>query len=289
MNENENTNAVDLDDDGWADDIDLSDLSDETEGETDAAEPEQTEGETAESSNESDTPADQPEQTVEQPPQEEPEQTATGADQRFELKHLDERREVTLEEMKVLAQQGMDYARVREERDRLREYEGFLKELAGDGTVEELIDEARAAALSQKEGIDRKTAIGRVKLDRERKAFEAQKAKADAAKAEQTKADETAAEQKAAQERWRQDCFLAFSKEFPDVAPDKIPKDVWTAFQNGETLVSAYRGYRLRELEQEQKTKQQAEDAAKRSTGSQKTAGKSEMDEFDALWYDDDD
>lgn len=286
---NENTeNTLTMDDDGWADDVDLSDLTDESEEQENAAETEPTEAKAEESSDGAETPADQPEQPVEQQATQEPEQTADSADQRFELKHKDERREVTLDEMRTLALKGMDYDDIRAERDRLREYESFLKELAGDRSVEELIDEARAAALSKKEGIDRQTAIGRVKLDRERKAFEAQKAKADAAKAEQDKAAQTEQAEKAAHERWRQDCFLAFSKEFPDVDPNKIPKEVWTAFQNGETLVSAYRGLKLRELEQEKKDRQQAEDAAQRSTGSQQTAGSNEMDEFDRLWYEDD-
>lgn len=284
---NENTeNLQDFDDDGWADDIDLSDLSDETEGEANESESEQQAAETTETAEPAEAPADQPEPTVEQPTQETPEQADDDADQRFELKHLDERREVTLEEMKTLAQKGMDYDRIRQERDDMRVGWDFLKELAGNRPVQDLIDEARAAQLVEAQGIDRQTAIERVKLDRERKSFEAkQQAAAAEAQAQQSAASAAEAE-KAAHEKWRQDCFMAFSKEFPDVDPKSIPKEVWNQFQNGETLVSAYRGYRLKELETEMKNKQQAEDAAQRSTGSQQTAGASDKDEFDALWYD---
>lgn len=286
---NENTeNLHDFDDDGWADDIDLSDLTDEPEGEANESESEQQAAETTESAEPAEAPADQPEQTVEQPTQETPEQADNDADQRFELKHLDERKTVTLEEMKTLAQKGMDYDRIRQERDDMRVGWDFLKELAGNRPVQDLIDEARAAQLVEAQGIDRQTAIERVKLDRERKSFEAkQQAAAAEAQAQQSAASAAEAE-KAAHEKWRQDCFMAFSKEFPDVDPKSIPKDVWDAFQKGETLVSAYRGHRLKELETEMKNKQQAEDAAQRSTGSQQTAGSNEMDEFDRLWYDDD-
>lgn len=284
---NENTeNLQDFDDDGWADDIDLSDLADEPEGEANESESEQQAAETTETAEPAEAPADQPEQTVEQPTQETPEQADDDADQRFELKHLDERREVTLEEMKTLAQKGMDYDRIRQERDDMRVGWDFLKELAGNRPVQDLIDEARAAQLVEAQGIDRQTAMERVKLDRERKVFEARRQQAEAEQAAQQSAASAAEAEKAAHEKWRQDCFMAFSKEFPDVDPKSIPKDVWDAFQKGETLVSAYRGHRLKELETEMKDKQQAEDAAQRSTGSQQTAGASDKDEFDALWYD---
>lgn len=284
---NETMQTVDSDD--W-DDVDLSDLSDEAESdtETDSADENDAEpSESAETAEKADQPAEaveaQQETTAQEQTQEQPE-----ADQRFELKHLDERREVTLDEMKTLAQKGMDYDRIREERDEMREGWEFLKELAGGKPVQDLMDEARAARLSEQEGIDREIALGRVKLARERKAFEAEQQKAAAAQQAQTRADEAAEAGKAAHERWRQDCFVAFSKEFPGVDPTAIPKEVWDAFNKGETLVSAYRGYKLRELEEEKATKQQAEDAAQRSTGSRQGAGTSEDDEFDRLWYDDD-
>lgn len=284
---NENTeNLQDFDDDGWADDIDLSDLADEPEGEANESESEQQAAETTETAEPAEAPAYQPEPTVEQPTQETPEQADNDADQRFELKHLDERKTVTLEEMKTLAQKGMDYDRIRQERDDMRVGWDFLKELAGNRPVQDLIDEARAAQLVEAQGIDRQTAMERVKLDRERKLFEERRQQAEAERTAQQNAASAAEAEKAAHEKWRQDCFMAFSKEFPDVDPKSIPKEVWNQFQNGETLVSAYRGYRLKELETEMKNKQQAEDAAQRSTGSQQTAGASDKDEFDALWYD---
>lgn len=291
MNENnESMQDLDLDDD-WASDIDLSDLTDEPENDDSASETSQTETDSGTEPEVAE--ADQPTETEENGEQSdsdgEPAQEEQKADQLFELKHLDERREVTLEEMRTLAQKGMDYDRIRQERDEMREGWDFLKELADGRPVQDLIDEARAASLSQKEGINQQTALERVKLEREKKAFEAQKSKADADRAEQSRAEDAAREQAAAHERWRQECFQAFNKEFPGTDPKSIPRDVWAAFQGGETLVSAYRGYMLRELTKQQEAKQQAEDAAKRSTGSRQTAGKADDDEeFDRLWYDDD-
>jgi len=276
--------------DDW-DDIDLSDLPDSGE-DTTFAEPEETE-QTPETQTEADQPTDA-----------EPEADADGAEKpeaeaqadQFTLKHLDETRTVSRDEVIALAQKGMDYDRIRgrldEQKDyaelkqrveTLEEHEAFLKELAGDRSVDDLIDEGRAQALMQQTGIDHDTALGRVKLDRERRALDAERQKQQTQQQEQQKQQEQAD----AQEQWRKDCFLAFSKEFPDVDPKTIPQEVWDAFGRGETLVSAYSLYQLRALQKQKNEQKRAEENAKRSTGSRQTAGaKENMSAFDAAWYD---
>lgn len=276
--------------DDW-DDIDLSDLTDNGE-DTTFAEAEETEQ------------APEAEPDADQQPTEQPGQDADGAEKpeaeaqadQFTLKHLDETRTVSRDEVIALAQKGMDYDRIRgrldEQKDydelkqrigKLEEYESFLKELAGDKTVDELVDEGRAQALMQRSGIDHDTALGRVKLDRERKAFENERQKQQTQQQEQEKQKEQAD----AQEQWRKECFLAFGKEFPDVDPKSIPQEVWDAFGRGETLVSAYSLHQLRALQKQQNEQKRAEENAKRSTGSRQTAGaKENMSAFDAAWYD---
>lgn len=282
MNENElSTESIAAVDESWND----SDFSETVENSQPAAE---TEPETDNTPAEGSPEVDQPSEDAEAQPSEQDEQPSEtedqGADQRFELKHKDERRQVTLEEMRTLAQKGMDYDTVRSERDELREYKAFLQELAGSKSIEDLIDEARAAMLVQQQGLDADIALQRVKLEREQKAFAAQKQRDTEAKNAEQQKTQAAQQAEAAKNQWRQDCFLAFSKEFPGVKPTEIPKDVWTAFQNGETLVSAYRGHKLRELEQQMQAKQTAEDAAQRSTGSQKTAGGEQISDIDRIW-----
>lgn len=71
---------------------------------------------------EGETPA--PEKT-DQKTQEEPAQEEQPADQTpetFTLKHLDQVRQVGKEEVVTLAQKGLDYDRIRTERDELRQY-----------------------------------------------------------------------------------------------------------------------------------------------------------------------
>lgn len=281
------------DPDDWSD-IDFSDLEildgDEEEsqgGETqnDTAEPEadRQEGEAeAEAANE--PTAEAQEQTDGSEEADQPEL--------IELKHLGQTVRVTPEQLNAYAQMGLDYQRIREDRDaarkeveRLTAMETFLKELAAPQgiSVEDLIDGARAEVLAKKEHLNKDVALQRIKLDRERKAFEAQK--------DQQKKE---AQAKSQEEAKRQEQFLRFARTYPKVKPNDIPKDVWDAFKDGEDLVNAYARFENRELrEKVSKLESQLETAKKnsenkrRSAGSQRSAGSaSEMDEFDRAWYD---
>ena len=290
--------------DDW-DDIDLSDLTD-NDADTDFDSEPETAGESGDNTPEETAEADQ--QTQENP---ETEPTPDGEtknreqeDQLFTLKHLDETKQVTRDEVIALAQKGMDYDRIRAKyadydsvRERaetaeaelstLREHEDFLKEMADGRTVEELIDDVRATALAGKLNIDHETALVRVRLDRERKQFEAEKSKAEKQEQAEQQRKQTQQQQSDAKEQWKKDCFLEFAKQYPTVDPKSISGDVWAAFGNGETLVSAYSRIRLHELESKQAAQKKEEENAKRSAGSRQSAGKANrQDEFDSLWYD---
>ena len=275
------------DPDDWSD-IDFSDLE-ILDGDEEASQGGETQNDTAEPE------ADQQEGEAEaeaanEPTAEAQEQTdrSEEADQPelIELKHLGQTVRVTPEQLNAYAQMGLDYQRIREDRDaarkeveRLTAMETFLKELAAPQgiSVEDLIDGARAEVLAKKEHLNKDVALQRIKLDRERKAFEAQK--------DQQKKE---AQAKSQEEAKRQEQFLRFARTYP------IPKDVWDAFKDGEDLVNAYARFENRELrEKVSKLESQLETAKKnsenkrRSAGSQRSAGSaSEMDEFDRAWYD---
>lgn len=236
-------------------------------------------------------------------PGENEEQQAQTDGQLFELKHLGETKNVNRDEVVTLAQKGMDYDRVTEKNTQLEnqvseqkqqlaqltEHENALQELAKQSgtTVEELVENMLIAVTKSKYGVDDDgMALERVRLDRERRALDQERA------ALATKNQEQ--EQQAANEKWRGECFDAFAKAYPDVDPASIPNGVWEAFNRGETLVSAYARERNKALEAEiarMKSEQETRDRnaanAARSTGSQSSAGKTGSDEaFDALWYD---
>lgn len=281
------------DPDDWSD-IDFSDLE-ILDGDEEASQGGETQNDTAEPE------ADQQEGEAEseaanEPTAEAQEQTdrSEEADQPelIELKHLGQTVRVTPEQLNAYAQMGLDYQRIREDRDaarkeveRLTAMETFLKELAAPQgiSVEDLIDGARAEVLAKKEHLNKDVALQRIKLDRERKAFEAQK--------DQQKKE---AQAKSQEEAKRQEQFLRFARTYPKVKPNDIPKDVWDAFKDGEDLVNAYARFENRELKEKvSKLESQLETAKKnsenkrRSAGSQRSAGSaSEMDEFDRAWYD---
>lgn len=284
----EATQAVETtpDPDDWSDlenfdDIEVMD-SDEEGTDEQPAEPEADQQTEAAETETPDT--EEPEPATEQETADQPEL--------IELKHLGQVVRVTPEQLNAYAQMGLDYQRIRDDRDaaraevaRLKEMEDYLKELAAPQgiSVEDLLDGAKAEVLANKEHLDRGIALQRVKLDRERKQFEAQKA-------QQTRAQQEQSEK----EQRQRDQFLQFAKEYPKVKPNDIPKEVWEKFKEGMNLTSAYAQYEAKSLrdqvaslEAKLEAEKKNSENKKRSTGTQKSAGNvTEQDAFDRLWYD---
>ena len=270
--------------DSW-DDIDLSDLTDDGEV-TEEEETEQTE-EVQEDEGTEEPEADQPTDTEEQKPD------------TFTLKVLGEEKSYTREEVVPLAQNGVDYDRVKgqldEARNTLKEFEKvksdlakrneqvqFMEELAKEQgqTLDELIETTQAQIMSRKTGKALEVCKGIVAHQRRERELQAQQAKLAETGSKNEKRDAE---------------ISAFMKAYPELAddPKKVPKEVWDAVNAGETLLSAYRAYEVKELRaQLEKQKAEAEKEKQkqlnksRSTGSQKTKGTKQADPFDAMWYD---
>lgn len=235
-----------------------------------------------------------------------PDADAGGANQTFELKHLDEVKTVGRDEVISLAQKGMDYDRIKDkyselkaERDKFTGFEEqseFIRELAENAgmSVEELIDSTRARLYKNAEAgkgndVDDMTALMRVQNAK------AERARArDAARAEaKTKADaERAEEEKSA----RQKIFLRFAAEHKNVKAEAIPKEVWADFNSGKMgdLSDCYTRYENGALKKENcelkveiarlKLNEKNKD---RSTGSRKgSGGKPVSDPIFAGWDD---
>lgn len=279
MNENETTSTVTTTDD-WAE-IDLSDLTDSAAEETtEAADAGAEETQTSDqpegsgATGESQPADQQAEGTPAEPEGGAAEQTPAAGTDQFQLKHLDETRIVNRDEVISLAQKGMDY-------DRIRGAYDFVSELAAaqNVTVENFIDNARASVLAKKDGIEFNTALGRVKLEREKSEFEARKAQSAAVSAQ--------AAQKAEAERRMNEDIAAFRSTFPNVDGKTIPQSVWEDVGRGMTLVNAYAKYdNAQKLAEIQSAKKETENKSK-SAGSVKSSGKPLDDEaFDSLWND---
>lgn len=238
---------------------------------------------------ETDTAEEADQQTTEPVETEEAEPTETeqpkddGADQYLELKHLGEVKKVTKDEATVLAQKGMDYDRIHGKLDeantelaKLKGYESFLKELQGDfASIEDLMNDTRARVKADKEGISYEDALAKVK--------EANKPKEEPAP-QPTITKESVFEQMA------QESITAFLQKYPTVKADKIPKEVWDDMQLTHNLVASYERYTaMQKLAQENETLRKNAENKARSIGSMKSSGsKSQRDEIDEMWYDDD-
>lgn len=259
MNENENQ-VLDTVSDDW-DDMDVSDLAD-----TEALAADQ-----------------QAEQEVQEPAeQEHTVQARQEADQSFQLKHMDEVRTVGREEVIALAQKGLDYDRIRgklEQRDQIdsedQEAAALIRamaEKAGMG-LSDFLDATAAAQRCKPDRSDYDAVLAQVKLERKERGISARE-------------DALNAAQRQEQER-RQADIQSFLRSFPDVKADTIPKAVWAEVAKGRSLTEAYAVYQAEQLRRELETERQNAKNAARSAGSRATAGASDMDEFDRLWYDD--
>ena len=267
------------------DDFDQSDdqekEDDQKEGETDAEAESEAEPEKA---GEDETEDEPKEETGEQK-EKEPEPQKGAEDQRFTLKVNGAESEVSRDEVIALAQKGMDYDRIKAERDsfkadaptmqRYREQETFLKDLAEKSgiTVDALMENVRVKmAMDQDKNLTEDQARAKVKAD---------------VAARQQPAEEKV-EEKAKEpspEERRQAMFASFVQAYPDVKADSIPKEVWETAGRTFDLVGAYRDHEIRTLRKEVETLRQNNKNKERSTGSRKSVGATTpKDPFDEAW-----
>lgn len=184
-------------------------------------------------------------ETAEPETEPEPQPEPTPEPETFTLKHLGEERTVGRDEVIALAQQGMDYARIRdklaESTSKYDELYNWMKQLAGNQSVEDFMFNVEVERAKAMYGIDNNMARERVKLDRERREFEAERKRAEAKQKD-------AEEQQTAQNKIRTE-YDAFVKAYPEVASkylsDKsvIPNEVWAEVRNGKSLTEAYSKY----------------------------------------------
>jgi hypothetical protein len=219
-----------------------------------------------------------------------------SADQRiFTLKHLDEVKEVSEEEIVKLAQQGMDYERIRTDRDALKtfktENEGtlalftaFAKE--SGMSLQQYGDFLREQSLIQT-GLSPEAAKERVQLDNDKATLEVERK---AVEQERTTAQAQQRADQLKQERISAD-LQTFLSTYPDVKPSDIPKDVW-AVVHGEggkapvPLVTAYTKHLNDQMKMELEALKQDKENRAKSPGSMNTKGaKSDIDALiDSIW-----
>lgn len=245
---NENETEVVVDDDNY--DVDLSEYENLTEDDGDGNQTEPTE--TEETSQEQESTQGEDEQAHEdtaadeQPGTEEP---------MFDLKYNKETKQYTRQQVTELAQKGLNYDHVTEQRDRLQQENADLAKFRDENSA--ILETLRAAAeasgksvpeyltsirtnLLVAQGISPETARERIlREDAEQRLHS------------QQKAEEAEANSKRDAEQRQKDDIARFQKKYKDVDPKTIPQEVWEAVRGGELLTDAYGDYQRRELERQ--------------------------------------
>ena len=212
----------------------------------------------------------------------EAQEDAGEEDQLFTLTYMGEEKKVTREEMQSLAQKGMDYERVRQERDTFKDnpkvpedysalqtQASYLKEIAdlAGTSIEELVLRTRANRLMREdENLSEMDAVIKARASMEAKPAP----KADAP----------------SEEEQNREHIKAFLDAYPNVKAEDIPEEVWKdAFAHGGDLAGAYSRHENRQLKAEIAQMKQSQQNKSRSTGSRKSAGAAvKRDIFDEAW-----
>ncbi len=263
---NENETEVVVDDDNY--DVDLSEFEDlpEEDGEGNQTEPEQ-----HEDSQEQETTEGEEEQSTEEASADE---QAQAEEPMFDLKYNKEIKQYTKQQVTELAQKGLNYDHVTEQRDRLQQENADLAKFKDEysGVFETLESMAESAGKNLPEfltsirmnmlvaqGVSQETARERILRE-------------DAERRLQASAAEENRKSKA-EERQRED-IRRFQEKYKDVDPKTIPQEVWQAVGKGELLVDAYGDYQRRELERQLKeANEKLAIRAKNESNKQKSLG----------------
>jgi len=270
---------------GWDDDpMDFNEYTEEeekTETEGESAEDEDESESTDQAEEEDSEEAEKPDDSETE--QEHVEETDKTSQKTYTFTHLDDDPiTLTPEEMVPYVNKGLDYDRIRTERDAMKAnypkyemYAEFLNSIKGKfDSVEDLMDDTNATLLVKNEAENGRTltkedALAKVKANREAQYKTKVPPKETEQKAEEPKGNPKEAEAKS---------FVAtFRKVFPKENVPKwedLPVEVQNEFEATGQLTAPYLAWRLNQKESEIKILKNNQKNKERSTGSRKTIGK---------------
>ncbi len=198
------------------------------------------------------------------------EEKEPDSEEKFSLRHLGITREVGRDEALSLAQKGLDYDRIRRERDlmrpRLSQLEELLSALSEKSGIEssQLLKKTRAAALIRQAEESGESLTEEEAMERagEISGFDSQEA----------------------EEFRRRESILSFAQRFPDVPAEDIPQNVWQDFLDGGELSALYAMEENGRLRRRVAELEQSEKNHFRSTHSRRSAGERPAMSFRELW-----
>lgn len=216
-------------------------------------------------------------------------QSETGAKEQpaetFTLRHLDDPpRNVGREEVIRLAQQGLDYERVRQERDSLRasrqedqQVVELVKGFAARSgmSVAEYVDYCRTQDLMA-QGVNEATAKAQVEIEKQRLQMDKQ-----AQEAQDAETAANAERERAQAQRKDMEAFLAV---YPNVKATEIPKEVWQRVAAGGSLVTEYTRWENTQLRAQLAARESQQNAAEKAPGSMTSRGQKGRKTIDDYW-----
>lgn len=204
--------------------------------------------------------------------QSEQQQTEDAPEELWTLKHLGAEKQVGKTEALALAQKGMDYDRIRSQRDELMAFKNtnesaieLLNVIAQERgmTLEQYTDHLRAQRIVAT-GVSEETAKERVARE-----------KAEAALAQQTQQQQAQQQQTTAQVNAIKADLVRFREQFGADAYQNIPQEVWNEVNKGSLLTTAYANHiakqkdaEIQELKAQLKAQEQNNKNRQTSTGS---------------------
>ena len=245
------------------------------------------------------------EQEVEQAPETETIETAATTDgnqqaqaepEMYELKVNKGIQKVTMDQMKEYAQQGLDYGRVRQQRDTLQQNlnEQMQWRSQNENTLTELAAVAQAAGMDVpgllnslrvnmlvQQGMSRETAQERIRAERAERQIEVNRQQAMQQQTAQTQQDQM-------RQRVARD-MQEFQQMYPGVDIRNVPQEVIAEAASGRnSLVGAYARYENQQLQKQIKdlnakltVQEQNNNNKQRSLGSMKSSGNNSVkDDF---------
>ena len=204
-------------------------------------------------SNEDETQQQQPEDTETQKPE-------TNAENQkkpiLTVKHLGVEKELSEEEARALAQKGMDYDHLRQQYDGLKNSEELtlLDQMAAEMGMD------RASYIKALSQFNQNQATAQYVQELKKQYPNTDEAVLqELAKTQLTQRQEQEKQAKLTQqqqaEKQQKEAFAAqynaFITEYPNVDTAKLPDEVIQSMAAGETMLSAYRGYELKQLRAE--------------------------------------
>ncbi len=270
--------------DGWDDDSITADGEETPEEESEeTGEPAEDEDESESADQTEEEPEDEAEETDNPETDGEPDKKADETSQQtYHFTHLDDDPlDLTPEQMVPYVQKGLDYDRIRQERDamkgnysRYEMYADFLDRIKGKfESIEALMDDTDATLLVKNEADNGRTmtkedALKKVKANREEKYKSIVPPKT--------------ADKKGSEDDPQMSEVKAFTQMFKQIFPketipkwEELPAEVQQEFEKTGKLTAPYISWRMNQKENEIKTIKNNQKNKEKSTGSRRSKGKS--------------